>query len=71
MSDASIDAPDDVRAWVIRDEDVKEDDALEGVLFCPECVTRYIGGGEAWPVHHDRFLADAFCDDCGVFLGDE
>lgn len=70
-TDSRIEAAEDVRCWLVMDEEVQEDDELEGALLCPGCVTSYVGDGEVHAVSHEGMSADAFCTECGVFLGDE
>jgi len=66
-----VDKPEDVRAWMIEDDGLKEDDELEGALLCPGCITSYVGNGTVHSVSHQGMMADAFCDECDSFLGDD
>lgn len=70
-TDSRVESAEDARAWMVEDDELQDDEELEGSLFCPECVTSYVGDGEVHAVSHEGMLADAFCTECGVFLGDD
>lgn len=69
--DDRIDTPEDVRCWAVHDDDLKDEDDLDGGLYCTECITDYVGTGEIHAVAHDGMWADAFCDGCDAYLGDD
>jgi len=65
-----VDGAEDVRCWMVEDDDLRDDDELEGALFCTECINSYVGDGTVHSVSHEGMMADAYCHKCGAYLGD-
>lgn len=59
-----VESAEDVYAWLVR-----EDPEEPRRVFCRECVTSYIGDGEANPIPKEAVADTLVCQNCGTDLG--